>query len=262
MRHFIIFFFIISVFCLNTFAQEGNSSGTKSIVSEPATVTYKRKPKTETNTGQQQGVSSKTQPPSVNENKPTQNTNAETRTDKLDTIVKLGGKRILCTVQKISMTTIDYILPSQTIQLEIPRKEVERVIFRSGRKEFINKPIFSMIDQSQWQSVVVTDKAEDVEGLYKKEFIKSNAASGSRSPKAAKLSATIRLQKKAANLGCLMVLITNSEMKGGYGEVPGWDLEGIAYTDTPPADTASVNKAIQKMIERSRARTEKKKKKD
>ena len=130
-----------------------------------------------------------------------------------------------------------------------------------GEKSLLISQYFQWSIKPQWESVVVTEKEDDVEGLYKKDFLKANASSGSRSPKAAKQSATIRLQKKAANIGALMVLITNSEMKGGYGEIPGWELEGIAYSDTPPADTASVNKAIRKMIERSRAKTSGEKKK-
>ncbi len=49
-------------------------------------------------------------------------------------------------------------------------------------------------------------------------------------------------------------------MKGGYGEIPGWELEGIAYGDTPPADTASVNKAIRQLMARNKARIENAKK--
>lgn len=51
-------------------------------------------------------------------------------------------------------------------------------------------------------------------------------------------------------------------MKGGYGEIPGWELEGIAYSDTPPADTASVNKAIRLMMKRNKERVEGAKKKN
>jgi hypothetical protein len=134
------------------------------------------------------------------------------------------------------------------------RKEIEKILFRNGRKEVYNKPVLTMIDKTQWEAVLVTEKEEDVEGLYKKGVVKANASSGSRSPKAAKLSATIRLQKKTANMGALIVLVTHSEMKGGYGEIPGWELEGIAYSDTPPVDTAIVNKAIRAMLERTRAR--------
>ena len=180
--------------------------------------------------------------------------------EKLDTIIKLGGKKIPCTVKKVTPTLVLYVKPLQTTQLEMPRKDIEKIFYRSGRKEIFNKPVFSMVNKDNWEAVLVTENEGDVEGLYKKGVVKSNASSGSRSPKAAKTSATIRLQKKAANMGALIVLLTASEMKGGYGEIPGWELEGIAYSDTPPADTASVNKAIRQMIERRKAKSGEKKK--
>lgn len=182
---------------------------------------------------------------------------------RLDTIIRLGGKKIGCNVQKINPTTVSYSKPEQSEVLEMPRKEIEKVLFRTGRKEIFNKPVIQMIDKTQWEAVLVTENPADVDGLYKKGAIRANASSDSRSPAAAKTSATIRLQKKAANMGAMIVLIVNSEMKGGYGEIPGWELDAIAYSDTPPTDTAAVNKAVRLMLEKRMAKnaSDKKKKK-
>jgi len=46
----------------------------------------------------------------------------EEKTVKLDTIVKLGGKKIICTVLKISPTSVSFTKPSQGQILEMPRK--------------------------------------------------------------------------------------------------------------------------------------------
>jgi hypothetical protein len=35
-------------------------------------------------------------------------------------------------------------------------------------------------------------------------------------------------------MGAYMVLLTKAEAKGGYGEIPGYDMEGIAYSLEPP----------------------------
>lgn len=170
--------------------------------------------------------------------------------EKPDTIVKLGGKKILCDIKKISATSVYYNLPGQTDEKEMLRKDIERVIYKNGRKEIFNKPVLQMVNKDNWQAVVITENEGDVAGLYKVAALKTNAASGIQNPAAAKASATMRLQKKAANIGSLMVLVIHTEMLGGYGEIPGCELEGIAYSDIPPADTAAVNKAIQQMIER------------
>jgi hypothetical protein len=169
--------------------------------------------------------------------------------EKPDTIVKLGGKKILCSVGKVTATSVFFCKIGQTTEEVLSRKEIEKVIYRTGRKEVYNKPVLQMIDKDQWEAVLITENKNDVEGLYKKGVIKANAASGSTSLEAAKTSARIRLQKKAASMGALIVLVVHSEMKGGYGEIPGWLYEGIAYSDSPPVDTASVNKAVRELIE-------------
>lgn len=222
------------------------------VISDPATVVYKRKTST----------------PSASESKETPGEKPKIETPpkksniKYDTIIKLGGKKIPCTVLKVNPSTVNYSKPEQNEILEINRKDIEKIYYKSGRRETFNKPVLQMIDKTQWESVLVTENPLEVEGLYKVALIKANASSGSRSPKAAKQSATIRLQKKAANIGSLMVLITRSEMKGGYGEIPGWELEAIAYSDQPPKDTAAVNSAIRKAQEKARGiKKEKEKKK-
>ena len=238
---------------------------------EEATVTYKRKPATPVKTAtptqttkeKQTSSAPSTSPPAISSS--TSNSTATviappakaTPTapkDKLDTIIKLGGKRIICNVIKTNPTTVQFQKPESPAFLEIARKDIEKIHYGTGRMEPFNKPIFSTIDKSQWEAVMVTENEADVEGLYRVAAVKATAGAGSRSPKAAKQSAIIRLQKKTANLGALIVLVIKSEGKGGYGEIPGWELNGIAYSDTPPKDTAAVNKAIRQMIARNQER--------
>jgi hypothetical protein len=252
---FVVYFCIISAF---VFSQNANKEEKTNI--NAATVTYKRKKPTPPPVTNPEPAPANTATPEVQTQKPVA---APVKKVRLDTIIRLGGKKIGCNVQKINPTTVSYSKPEQSEILEMPRKEIEKVLFRTGRKEIFNKPVIQMIDKTQWEAVLVTENPADVEGLYKKGVVKGNASSDARSPAAAKTSATIRLQKKAANMGALIVLVVNSEMKGGYGEIPGWELDGIAYSDTPPPDSAAVNKAIRIMLEKRMAKNagEKKKKK-
>ena len=64
--------------------------------------------------------------------------------------------------------------------------------------------------------------------------VDAKSSAGSRSAKSAKKSAVIRLQKKAAGLGGMIVLITKEESIGGFGEPPTYQVEGIAYGYEPP----------------------------
>jgi len=223
------------------------SGQTKTNEIKEATVTYKRNNPHATdakNPGTQTGAPLTTPAVTKSEVSPTHG-------EKMDTIIKLGGRRIICSVKKVNPSTVTYTLPNSNVQLDILRKDIEKIIYKSGKVDIFNKPIFSVVDKLDWQAVMITENPADVTGLYQRGVIKANASSGSRSPKAAKQSAMIRLQKKAANMGALIVLLVRSEMKGGYGEIPGWELEGIAYSDTPPTDTAAVNKAIRELIERT-----------
>jgi hypothetical protein len=258
-------FTFVVLFCLisaGVFSQEVTKDGETKI--NAATVTYKRKKPPENppapNSEPAPASPDKSETSEVQASKPLETSSKKV---KLDTIIRLGGKKIGCNVQKINPTTVSYSKPNQSEVLEMPRKEIEKVLFRTGRKEIFNKPVIQMIDKTQWEAVLVTENPADVEGLYKKGVIRANASSDSRSPASAKTSATIRLQKKAANMGALIVLVVNSEMKGGYGEVPGWELDGIGYSDTPPPDSAAVNKAVRQMLEKRMAKnaSDKKKKK-
>jgi hypothetical protein len=249
---------------------------------EEATVTYKRKPTTPaktvaptpTQTTKEKQTSTAT-PSAANPSSVATSSEINSATpvttpaktppptpkEKMDTIIKLGGKKIICNVIKTNPTTVQYQKPESPAFLEIARKDIEKIHYGTGRMEPFNKPIFATIDKSQWQAVMVTENAADVEGLYQVAPVKAKAQAGSRSPKQAKSSATISLQKKTANLGALIVLVIKSESKGGYGEIPGWELQGIAYSDTPPKDTAAVNKAIRQMIAKNQARINDAKKK-
>lgn len=151
----------------------------------------------------------------------------------LDTIVRLGGKKIIANVNQVSQSTIYYRFPSDEEVYTIDRKQVERIDYNSGRVEQFNKPVLMMLDENQWEAVLVTEDKDVIDGLYEYGKVASSAASSSRSKKAARKSASIRLQKKAAAMGANIVLLTNAEAKGGYGEIPGYEMEGIAYGFNP-----------------------------
>lgn len=145
-----------------------------------------------------------------------------------DTIFKLGGQKMIVNVTKVTSQYISFLMPDDEKTYTIERKQVEKVVYGSGRMEQFNKPIFQMVEDYQWETVLLTKKERDIDGLYKRGAI-SAASAPSRTPKAAKKSATIRMQKKAANLKGLYILITHEETRGGYGEMPGYYMEGEVY---------------------------------
>jgi uncharacterized protein YbjQ (UPF0145 family) len=160
---------------------------------------------------------------------------AQTESTKLDTIYLLGRKKLIVPIKSISAAQVMYNDPETGESKSLERKKIQRIIYSNGRKEVFNKPVMMMVEEGDWKTVMVTKKKRDVEGLYELGKVDGKSSGGSRSARAAKKSATIRMQKRAANMGGNMVLITHSEMIGGFGEPPSYVVEGIAYSfEAPP----------------------------
>ncbi len=152
----------------------------------------------------------------------------------LDTIYMLGRKKLVVNVKNVSSASVRYSEPGSKETITVGRKQIQKVIFSNGRKEVFNKPVMMMVEEGDWKTVIITDRKNDVEGLYELGNVESNSSAGSRSAKSAKKSAMIRLQKKAARLGGMIVLVTKEESIGGFGEPPTFEVKGIAYGFEPP----------------------------
>jgi len=164
--------------------------------------------------------------------------NPSASVEKHDTITRLGGKKMIVDILNVSSTDVTYKLVGETENKSLERKQIERIKYKSGKIDIFNKPVLQMLNESQWEAVLVTEKKEDVEGMHEYGLIESTSSSDARSAKAAKKNATIRLQKRAANLGANIVLITKAEAKGGYGEQPGYEMAGICYGFEPISEDA------------------------
>lgn len=157
----------------------------------------------------------------------------ESETPALDTIIKVEGKVMPVDVIGVMSSYVRFKLPENDEVFTIPRKEIHKIIYNNGRIEEYNALVVMMIDEFSWEAVWLTEDPEDCVSLYKRAEIKSQSSASSRSPKAAKKNATIRLQKKAAAAQGMIVLVTKRQATGGYGEFPGYYIEGIVYGTEP-----------------------------
>jgi hypothetical protein len=157
-----------------------------------------------------------------------------------DTLVKLGGKKIPAYIKNVTTTVIFYSLaekPKETLKMD--RKDLEKAIYKNGKIEVFNKPAFEIIKEGQWETVLITRDKKDIEGLYKRKEI-SAISTPQKTKKKAKENAIIKLQKQAANAGGTMVLITDEESYGAYGDNPGYSMKGIAYGPEPLEEGTNV----------------------
>ncbi|MHC1702912.1 MAG: hypothetical protein AB9846_03290 [Tenuifilaceae bacterium] len=187
--------------------------------------------KTQTTTTQ--GANIQNQKSQTEEVKPAQ----QQIVDVNDTIILISGKKLLGKIQSISQTKVSYYPQTNKTKLELlALKQVHKVLYMSGKVENFNKPAFEMVSAGDFKTIVLTENSEEVEGLFPLEEIDAQSSKGSRNAKAAERSADIRIQKKAAALGGIMVLITRRESKGGYGEVPTHFVKGVVYGLEPPKE--------------------------
>ena len=153
---------------------------------------------------------------------------------KLDTIYLLGQRKMLVEIKGIFYSNIRYAEPGNDTVKSMKKKNIQRVVFDSGRKEIFNKPLVGEITKEDWKNVVITENESDVSGLYKVATVKGESSSRNRTPQSAERTAKIRMKRRAANKGAEMILITKQEMTGGFGEVPSYYLEGVAYSFEKP----------------------------
>jgi len=151
----------------------------------------------------------------------------------LDTIIKVEGKVMPVDVIKVTTSYVRFTVPGSEEVYTISRKDIHKIIYKNGRIEEYNKKVLMMIDDNSWEAVWLTEDKKDVESLYNRGSISAQSPPSARNMKAAKNSARIKLQKKAASLKAIVVLVTKKQSTGGYGEMPGYYYEGIAYGTEP-----------------------------
>lgn len=153
---------------------------------------------------------------------------------KLDTVYMLGQRKMIVQVKGIFYSDVKYEDPESGELKTLKTKNIQKIIFDSGRKEVFNKPLVESIQQNDWKNVVLTRDKSAVKDLYKVGEVKGKSSSRNRTTKSAERTATIRMKRRAANMGGVMILVTKEESQGGFGEVPTFYIEGIAYSFEPP----------------------------
>ncbi len=152
----------------------------------------------------------------------------------VDTIILISGRKLPARVQRVSSNRISYIGIGKDVVEEMDRKQVHQIKYLSGRVETFNSLAAQLVEEGDWRTVILTEKRDEVEGMYELGAISAKSSPQSRSARAAQRSADIRLRKRASNMGGFMVYITKRETKGGYGEIPSHFVEGIVYGFEPP----------------------------
>jgi hypothetical protein len=153
-----------------------------------------------------------------------------------DTIFKLNGSLIPVDVTTVTPTYISFVFPGKAEEFTIERKEVHKIIYKTGKVEILNQAAFALLNESSWEAVWITEDKKEIGDLYMLGEVEAKSPSSARSPSAAKKGAIIKLKKKAANMKGTVILVTKKLTTGGYGEFPGYYIKGIAYGPEPPEE--------------------------
>ncbi len=154
-----------------------------------------------------------------------------------DTLVYLGGRSAPVSIVNVTSKRILFTKQEESEISEIDRKQVEKIIYLTGRVEVFNRPVFEMVPEDNWRHVFLTEDPEKVAGLYERGPVEVTAAAV-RNRMTTVRNAQVRLKRRAVALGANMILVTHTEFRGGYGDVPSITMRGIAYgfMPVPPED--------------------------
>ena len=150
----------------------------------------------------------------------------------VDIMVLMNGEQKEVEIRKFSVKFIYFSNPNQSNMMQIDRRLVNVIYYRSGRKEIITPKSVDIPDNSDWEKVVVTEDPKDVKGnMIQIDVIEARVEASSREHKPETLEATAKtiLKKKAALLKGELVLIKKKSHNRAYGEPPSLIMQGIAY---------------------------------
>lgn len=149
-----------------------------------------------------------------------------------DKVVLRTGESIEVKVVKSTNSAIEFTYPNEELVNEKSKKEISYIVYASGRKEECNQTFQVPVIKSKddWEKVVVTHLASDVEGLIRVDEIAATSGWGGTlgSSKGYK-DAIKKLKKKAAKLGAGVILVADrtNEIAAALGG--GVQVVGVAY---------------------------------
>lgn len=149
-----------------------------------------------------------------------------------DKVVLRNGESLDVKIVKSTNSAIEFTYPNEDLVNEKSKKEISYIVYASGRKEKCNQTFQVPIIKSKddWEKVVVTHLASDVEGLTRVDEISATSGWGGTlgSSKGYK-DAIKKLKKKAAKLGAGVILVTDRTNETAAALGGGVQVVGVAY---------------------------------
>ena len=135
-----------------------------------------------------------------------------------DVVVLRDSTRMNVKVVESNDKAIVFTYPNEDIRNEKAKKQIAYIIYASGRREECKSvvEIPTISGKDDWEKVVVTREKEDVDGLTKVKYLSVSGGSVWVTRESAHNSAIEKIKKKAAKLGCGIVLVIDEKYTGQY----------------------------------------------
>ncbi|MFO7923953.1 MAG: hypothetical protein R6U58_09700 [Bacteroidales bacterium] len=146
----------------------------------------------------------------------------------IDTLVYRGGGVTPVIIDKVTASTVFYSVPGDNTFNEVDRQHIERIIYSNGEVEVLNKPVFQLISDDDWRHVFISDDPDEADGMYLLGPVQVTAPAG-RNRNLTVRNAERRLKRQGAAINARLIVITGTEFRGGYGDVPSIIMRGMAY---------------------------------
>lgn len=136
----------------------------------------------------------------------------------LDSLFMLSGEVLSVKVTKITELDVTFVYKNETVENVERKARISKIIFSSGRTQFISSRI-NIKDENDWTKVVVTNVEEDVKGLINKGQVYGEGkgglfgnVGGSNLQKIEEYTLEI-IKRQAAKKGAHIVFIHTKTMK-------------------------------------------------
>lgn len=149
-----------------------------------------------------------------------------------DIIVLHTGEKLYVDVIKIQLNDLYYTFPKHQEILEMDKRLVKKVYYKSGKIETLSQADEEIPDVGDYRKVKVTRDKKDVEKFLEVGRFDAKAEGSRRrntSLRSLERSAEIILRRKAALLNAHIVLVIDQQSSMAFGEVPSTTLTGVAY---------------------------------
>lgn len=149
-----------------------------------------------------------------------------------DKVVLRNGKSLDVKIVSSTNTAIGFTYPKEELVNEKSKKEISYIVYASGRKEECNQtfqvPVIK--GKNDWEKVIITHLASDVEGLTRVDEIAATSGWGGSSGSSMGYKDAIKkLKKKAAKLGAGVILIADRTNETTAALGGGVQVVGVAY---------------------------------